>query len=107
MGELRDSLAECIPHKNPCKSPDYTEAEVQAIRACYNGQADERQQRLALEYIIRCAGTHDMSFRPMDPHLTSFAEGKRFVGTTLIWMLKTAPARTDPDRIAVRNIENE
>ena len=106
MGELRDSIAECLPHKDPLERPDYTEAEVQAVRACYSGTATERQQRLALDFMIRAFGTHDISMRPGDPYLTAFAEGKRFAGTTLVWMLKSAVTKTDPDKIAVRNIEH-
>jgi hypothetical protein len=87
--------------------PDYTEAEIQSLRALFRGEADPRQQRLALDYIMRAAGTHDTSYRPGDPHATAFAEGKRWVGTTIVWMLNVAPARTDNDKIASRNIDEE
>jgi len=99
---IRASVGECLPKKNPLERPDYTEAEVQALRAVQRGEADARQQRLLCEYIIRAAGTHDTSYRPQDTHATAFAEGKRWVGTTFIWMLKVAPARTDDDKIAAR-----
>jgi len=101
---LRDSITECVPNKDPLARPDYTEAECQALRAMWRGEADARQQKLALEYMIRACGTHDISYRPRDEQGTAFAEGKRFVGTTLVWMLKAAETRTDPDKIAVRNI---
>ena len=99
-----DSLAECVHHEDPTEHPDYTEAEIQALRAMWDGQASERQQRLAMEYWIRACGTHDRSFRPESDRLTTFAEGKRFMGTNMIWMLKTAPTKTDPDKIAARLI---
>ena len=102
---IRDSIAECTPNPNPLARPDYTEAEVQALRAVWAGQAGERQQILAMEYMVRAFGTHDTSFRPGDPYLTAFAEGRRHAGTTLVWMLKAAPTRTDPDKIASRNLE--
>jgi hypothetical protein len=105
--QIRASVEECLPHKDPLERPDYTEAEVQAIRAVHRGEATERQQRLAFDYLIRAAGTHDTSYRPGDPHATAFAEGKRWVGTTLIWMLRVAPARTDDDKIAVRSSKSE
>lgn len=103
---IRDSIEECVPHKDPLERPDYTEAEVQAIRACYHGTADERQQRIALDYLIRAAGTHDLSYRPGDTHATAFAEGKKWVGQTLIWMIKAAESRTDPDKTATRNMDH-
>ncbi len=106
MGELRDSIEECLPRKDPLERPDYTEAEIQAVRACWTGTASERQQRMALDFMIRAFGTHDISMRPESPYLTAFAEGKRFAGTTLVWMLKSAVTKTDPDKIAVRNVEH-
>lgn len=102
MTAIRASVEECLPKRDPLERPDYTEAEIQSLRSLYRGEADERQQRLALDYIIRAAATHDISYRPGDPHGTAFAEGKRWVGTTIIWMLNVAPARTDPDKIAAR-----
>ena len=104
---IRDSIADCKPRKDPLARPFYTEAEVQALRALWVGQATERQQKMALEYMIRAFGTHDTSFRPEDPYLTAFAEGRRHAGTTLVWMLKAAPARTDPDKIASRQMKEQ
>lgn len=107
MTQIRKSVEECVPHKDPLQRPDYTEAEIQAIRALYRGEADARQQRLAMDYMIRASATHDISYRPGDSHGTAFAEGKRWVGSTLIWMLNVAPARTDPDKIAARSSKSE
>jgi len=104
---IQDTIGECIPHKDPLERPDYIEAEVQALRAIWNGVATEHQQRMALDFMIRAFGTHDTSFRPQSQYLTAFAEGRRFAGTTLVWMLKAAPTRTDPDKIATRNMDNE
>lgn len=106
MTQIQDTVAECLPHKDPIERPDYTEFEAQAIRALVEGNASARQQKAILPYIIRAAGTHDLSYRPGDPHATAFAEGKRFVGTTLVWMLKSAPTRTDPDKIAARELDD-
>jgi len=102
----QSKVAECLPHENPIMRADYTEQEVQALRALYEGNASERQQKLILPYILRAAGTHDLSYRPGDSLATAFAEGKRFVGTTLVWMLKSAPTRTDPDKIAARELDD-
>jgi hypothetical protein len=106
MTEIRETVAECLPHKNPLVRPDYTEFEVQSVRALARGKASERQQIAALEYMMRAFGTHDISYRPNDPHGSAFAEGKRFAGTTLVWMLKSAPTRTDPDKTATREMDD-
>ena len=99
---IREKVEECLPNRDVHQRPDYTEAEVQAIRAIYRGEADARQQRLALDCLLRIYGTHDMSYRPGDTHATAFAEGMRSAGTTLIWLLFTAETKTDPDKIATR-----
>lgn len=104
---IRASIAECLPNPDPLARPDYTEAEVQAVRAAWEGVASARQQRMLLEYVIRAFGTHDTSYRPGDTHSTAFAEGRRHAGTTMVWMLKVAPTRTDPDKIAARNTDKE
>lgn len=102
---LQEKIEQCLPHKDPLQRPDYIEAEVQAIRAIHRGEADARQQRMALDFLMRAFGTHDISFRPAGEHLTAFAEGKRFCGTTIVWMLKAAPVRTDSDKIATRKAD--
>lgn len=99
---IRASVEECLPQKDPLARPDYTEAEIQAVRAVQNGSASARQQRLSMAFIVRTAGTYDTSYRPGDSHGTAFAEGKRSVGTTLVWMMNAAPTRTDPDKISAR-----
>ena len=105
--KIQRSVEECLPKYNPLERPDYTEAEVQALRAVWRGEADARQQRLLCDWIIRASGTTDMPHRPGDTHDTAFACGKMWVGQTFIWMLKFAPARTDPDKIAARNMKHE
>ncbi len=107
MTQIRDSIAECLPNPDPLARPDYTEAEIQALRAVWVGTATPRQQKMSLEYMIRAFGTHDTSFRPGESDLTDFAEGRRHAGTTLIWMLKVAPTRTDPDKVAARSVNEE
>lgn len=77
---------------------------MQALRACYSGQADERQQKMALDYILRAAGTQDMPFDP-DGKYTDFRCGMMHVGQTIVWMLAAAPTNTDPDKIATRKVE--
>jgi hypothetical protein len=104
---LKEKLSQCLPKADPLERPDYIEAEIQAIRAVWRGEADARQQRMALDFLVRAFGTHDTSFRPSDPHLTSFSEGKRHAGTTIVWAINVAPTKTDPDKIAIRNIGDD
>jgi len=99
---IKDKISECLPHKDPLKRPDYTEAEIQALRAVHGGRGSADQQRMALDFLMRGFGTHDISFRPEEAHLTSFCEGKRWCGTLIVYMLKQAPTKTDPDKIAIR-----
>lgn len=103
---LRKDVLECVPNPDPLARPDYTEAEAHAIRALRDGVASDRQQKMALDFMIRAFGTYDTSFRPDNQYLSAFAEGRRHAGTTLIWMLNAAPTRTDPDKIATRMINN-
>jgi len=98
----RDSVEECVPNKDPLARPDYTEADVWAIRALHRGEATPEQQKRALAWMVRAFGTHDTSMRPGDPHLTAFAEGRRHAGTTIVWMINSAPTRTDPDKVATK-----
>jgi hypothetical protein len=56
-----------------------------SIKALAAGNANEGQQRRALEWIVRSVcGTYDLSFRPDSERATAFAEGKRFVGLQII-----------------------
>jgi len=59
-----------------------------AIKAVYNGEANEEQQRKAIDFIIKgICGTYNMSFHPDDARLTDFNEGRRFVGNKIIEIL--------------------
>ena len=104
---LKKSTKECLPIRDPLARPHYTEAEAQALRACFRGEADKRQQKMLLDYMLRAFGTHDTSFRPGDQTLTAFAEGRRHAGTTIVWMLFDAPTKTDPDKIASRKVKDD
>ena len=104
---LQERIEQCLPHEDPHERPDYTEAEVQALKAVMNGQGTPRQQRMLCEWLMRASGKDDMSYRPLDRDATMFAEGKRFVGCTFVWMLRSAPSRTDPDKIAARHTEDD
>lgn len=62
---------------------------VMAIKALARGEADANQQRVALQFIIEeVCKTYDMSYHPGSDRDTTFAEGKRHVGNTLILTMK-------------------
>ncbi len=103
---LRDTIGECKPKSNPLERPDYTEADAQAARAVHAGTATADQQMRFIEYLLRSNGKDDQSFRPGDPYVTAFASGLRQAALDLVWILRVAPTRTDPDKIAARNVEN-
>lgn len=69
------------PRAEPWKPVEYEIADAAAIQALAHGRATEEQQRRALAFIVRtiCA-KDDLSYRSDNPHDTSFAEGRRFVG---------------------------
>lgn len=64
---------------------------VAAVQALERGDATEHQQKLVLQWLVNtvCC-TYDLSYRPAEDGRrdTDFAEGKRFVGLTLIKTLK-------------------
>ena len=63
--------------------------DIGAIQALSKGIANEQQQARALHWIIETVcGTYDQSFRPGSERETVFAEGRRFVGLTLVKAIK-------------------
>lgn len=65
----------------------YRDADVAALKALAAGTATDVQQKRALDWIINSAGTYDLSFRADSERVTSFAEGKRFVGLQIVKMI--------------------
>ena len=63
--------------------------DAEAFQALRRGDCPPHLQQRAVEWLIRAAGTHDLSFRPgVDgDRLTAFAEGKRFVGMQVIKLI--------------------
>ena len=66
--------------------PPVTPAHITlAIKGVATGTANENQQRAAMKWIVEeLCRTYDLSYRPGSDRDTAFAEGKRFVGTTLV-----------------------
>lgn len=62
---------------------------VHALRAIAAGTATADQQKDFLKFLIEdVCHTYDLSFRPGNPEDTIFAEAKRFVGLTLVKLIK-------------------
>lgn len=79
----------------PWHPAPYEEADTNAIKALAAGNANEGQQKRAIDWIInKLCGTYDLSYRPDSDRDTAFAEGKRFVGTQLVKQMKL----TTPDK---------
>ena len=82
------------PHPQPWTPFDWDPADAYAIQALYRGDADPHQQQRAIKLIVEdLCGTYDLSFRPdtkdaPGSRATDFAEGKRFVGTQIVKLLK-------------------
>ncbi len=69
-------------------NPNTTVAEVNAVRACINGEANGDQQKLAMNWIMReAARVPDLSYVPGDPGQRDFNEGRRYVGILIRYCL--------------------
>lgn len=69
----------------------YSAADVEAVKALQNGTANDEQQRRALAWVInKAAQTYEVSFRSDaegGDRETAMAEGRRFVGLSLVKLL--------------------
>ena len=85
-------------HEKPYLPAHCEPADVSAIQALERGGANEEQQKRALAWIVNivCA-TYDQSYRPSSPRDTDFAEGKRWVGNTIVKMLKLNASKLRSD----------
>lgn len=73
---------------------DPTEAQANAIKAVYKGEADAYQQRLALAYICnRLARAQDMLFVPGSQDETAFLNGRAFVGQKILKIINVPIGR--------------
>ena len=64
-------------------------AATYAIQQVALGQADEEQQKLAMNFIInKLCGTYEVSYDPESQRNTDHAEGKRWVGLQLVQFVK-------------------
>lgn len=65
----------------------WDKADAYALQACAKGIANEGQQRRAIDWIIRNAGTYEPTFFVGQADATNFAEGMRHVGLQIVKLL--------------------
>ena len=67
---------------------DWEPADAAAIQALAAGNANEGQQRRALDWIIqKAAMTYDEPFEPQNARVTDYVLGRRSVGLALVKLL--------------------
>ena len=80
---------------DPRNPVPYTKAIVFAAKAVAAGTAnDDQQKRFARWLITDLCGTYDQSYRP-DDRSTCFAEGKRFVGLSVVKLVNMTGTALD------------
>lgn len=62
-------------------------ADAYALQALAKGIANEGQQKRALNWIIRSAGTYDATFYVGQHDASDFAQGSRHVGLQIVKLL--------------------
>lgn len=73
------------PRPEPWKPAEWEPEDAYAIQAFMQGRASQEQQLRAAGFILnQLCGTYDLSYRPSGDRDTCFAEGKRFVGLSLV-----------------------
>lgn len=76
--------------KPPYGPADYDHLEHSAIQALGRGDANETQQRRALDWIVRQAAmTYDEPFIPDSARATDYLLGRRSVGLQIVKLLNT------------------
>ncbi len=73
----------------PWKQPAWERADISAIKALENGNANPEQQQRFLKCLIESiCDTYGQTYVPESARDTDFAQGRRWVGLALINMLK-------------------
>ncbi len=81
--------------------PEIDISDAYAIKALNSGTATAEQQKRALDWIIKKACMIGGISMRDDPNFTSFNEGKRFVGTNILFVLSEPIAKFDtPSKVS-------
>jgi len=90
---------------NPMDRPEYSEADIQALRAVARGTATADQQIRMFDYMVNhICDTYGQHWR-VDPHMTNLCLGQALPGQHMIFMLKHAPVTTDTAATSIRAME--
>ncbi len=73
-----------VATKQPWHPYEWEPADAYALQAVARGVANEAQQKRALDWIIRSAGTYDATFYVGQQDATDFAQGSRHVGLQIV-----------------------
>lgn len=91
-------MAKTPPEGAPWAPAEYEIEDIGAIQALARGEAQPHQQINALKWIVeKVCKTYDLSYRPDSDRDTTFAEGKRFVGTQIVKATKINIAKLKDD----------
>lgn len=84
------------PKNSPWLPAAYDDQDTMALKALAAGNANESQQKYALNWIInRLCGTYDQPYRPESDRDTIFACAKQFVGQQIVKQINlVTPAKT-------------
>lgn len=83
MSNILKKPAQRLAYELPPAPP----AVASAIKALHRGEADSRQQQMALDWIIRfAAGKGEFQFYPTDRE-TAFSLGRCFVGEQIVGLI--------------------
>lgn len=81
-----------IPPKSAIAPAPYEPADIYAVQALARGDANEHQQRRALDWILDAVcRVNDLPYRPGSFDETSFASGRQFCGQQIIKAMKLSP----------------
>lgn len=87
---------------NPIKRPDFTWADVHALKALQRGTANKQQQQRALDYIIlHVCRTYDTPYR-VTARETDVMIGRIAAGQDIVHFLNMRMSAEDLDKISVR-----
>lgn len=92
MTTRRKTAGEPLPFAEP---PPYMPADINAIKAMFEGIANTGQQKRAMDWILTaaCGMEHD-PFKPENARLSDYLTGRQSVGRAIL-ELKNARAATD------------
>lgn len=79
--------------KQPWHPAEYDLFDITALQALARGEANEQQQRRALDWIItKAAMTYDEPFVEGKPDASAYLAGRMSVGRQIVKLLKLDPA---------------